>query len=67
MEIKVQKWGNSLAIRIPASFAMTAQIVDGSFVDLSISEGSLIAIPIEKEQYVRPHSTRSSESAPLEW
>ncbi|MBN1559977.1 AbrB/MazE/SpoVT family DNA-binding domain-containing protein [candidate division KSB1 bacterium] len=67
MEIQVQKWGDSLAIRIPASFALTTQIDDGSFVDLSISEGSLIAIPVEKKKYSRTTPAHSSSGAePLE-
>ena len=51
MEIQVQKWGNSLAIRIPKSFALETEIENGSFVDLLMSEGKLIATPIKKKKY----------------
>jgi antitoxin MazE len=51
MEIQVQKWGNSLAIRIPKSFAIETHITNGSFVNLSLSEGKLIATPIYKKKY----------------
>jgi len=46
MHTQVQKWGNSLAIRIPKSFAKETNIDKGSFVDLSLSDGKIIATPI---------------------
>ena len=36
MHTKVQKWGNSLALRIPRSFAAEAQVEEGSTVDVSV-------------------------------
>lgn len=55
MHIQVQKWGNSLAIRIPKAFAKETKIDQGSIVDLSISEGKLIAKPIEETEYSLAH------------
>ncbi|MCK5738877.1 AbrB/MazE/SpoVT family DNA-binding domain-containing protein [bacterium] len=51
MKIKVQKWGYSLAIRIPKSFALETEIDNGSLVDLSLADGKLIATPIKKKKY----------------
>ncbi len=51
METKIQKWGNSLALRIPKTFAMETQIVDGSAVDLKLSNNQLVITPIKKKQY----------------
>lgn len=51
MEVQVQKWGNSLALRIPKSFAKQVKIEQGSYVDLSAVEGKLIAKPIEEQEY----------------
>ncbi len=51
MHIQVQKWGNSLAIRIPKSFAKETNINKGSVVDLSLSDGKLIVTPISEEKY----------------
>ena len=51
MKVQVQKWGNSLAIRIPKSFAVETEIDNGSYVDLSLSEGKLVATPIKKDEY----------------
>jgi len=51
MKIQVRKWGNSLAIRIPKSFAKETQIDQGTFIDLSLDDGRLIATPIDEEEY----------------
>ncbi len=51
MRVQVQKWGNSLAIRIPKSFAKEIKIVQGSVVDLSAVKGKLIAKPITENEY----------------
>ena len=32
--VKVRKWGNSLGVRLPKSFAAQREIVDGSTVEL---------------------------------
>ena len=42
MHAKVQKWGNSLALRIPKSFATDAHLATGSEVDLSVHDGKII-------------------------
>jgi len=46
MLTKVQKWGNSLALRIPKAFALDAQLVNNSFVEISISDGQIIIKPV---------------------
>ncbi|NUM74839.1 AbrB/MazE/SpoVT family DNA-binding domain-containing protein [candidate division KSB1 bacterium] len=51
MRIQVQKWGNSLAIRIPKSLALDTKIEDGSFVNLSLVRGKLVAAPIQSQEY----------------
>ena len=35
MRLRVQKWGNSLALRIPKPFAQEARVKQGSVVNLS--------------------------------
>ena len=52
MEVQVQKWGNSLALQIPKSFAKQIKIEQGSYVDLSAVEGKLIAKPLEEQEYL---------------
>lgn len=46
MLTKIQKWGNSLALRIPKAFALDAQLEDDSLVEISIVEGQIIITPI---------------------
>lgn len=42
MRSKVQKWGNSLAVRIPKPFANEIGLHPDSEVELSVREGSLV-------------------------
>jgi antitoxin MazE len=42
MEARVQKWGHSLALRIPSAFAKNARIQPGSRVDVSELDGKLV-------------------------
>lgn len=51
MQTKVQKWGNSLALRIPKSFALNMNIKQNELVDLSIGDGKLIITPITEKEY----------------
>jgi antitoxin MazE len=51
MQTKVQKWGNSLALRIPKSFALNMNIKQNELVDLSIGDGKLIITPIHEKEY----------------
>ena len=46
MKTRVQKWGNSLALRIPKSFALEAGLGEDDAVELSVSEGRLVIRPI---------------------
>jgi antitoxin MazE len=51
MRVSVQKWGNSLALRIPKSFAIESKIAKGSSVDLSLVEGKIIVSLATSKQY----------------
>jgi len=46
MLTKVQKWGNSLALRIPKAFALDAQLENDSFVEITIVDGRIIITPV---------------------
>ena len=46
MKTKVQKWGNSLALRIPKSFVAETRLEPDAEVDLSLVEGTLVITPI---------------------
>ena len=51
MLTKVQKWGNSLGLRIPKSFASEAQVEAGSTVDISVKDGGLVVRPALRPPY----------------
>ncbi len=46
MITRVQKWGNSLALRIPQAFAVGIGLHDGSLVEISLDDGRLIVAPV---------------------
>ena len=51
MIAKIQKWGNSLGVRIPKSVAQDARIGEGSSVELSVEEGRVIIAPLKSRKY----------------
>lgn len=51
MRIQIQKWGNSLAFRLPKVFAREAKVRQGSAVELSFASGKLILTPVAKSSY----------------
>jgi len=54
MQTKIQKWGNSLGLRIPRSFAAEAQVAEGATVDLSVENaGHRPAVVISPSSYNR--------------
>ncbi|HXX92903.1 MAG TPA: AbrB/MazE/SpoVT family DNA-binding domain-containing protein [Planctomycetota bacterium] len=51
MITKIQKWGNSLGLRIPRSFAKEARVEAGATVDLRVTHGRLEVRPVRPERY----------------
>jgi antitoxin MazE len=51
MQAKIKKWGNSLALRIPKSFALNANLRQNKLVDLSIDKERIIITPIDEKEY----------------
>jgi antitoxin MazE len=47
MKTRVQKWGHSLAVRIPKSFANETGLGVDSSVDISIVDGKLVVVPAD--------------------
>jgi antitoxin MazE len=43
--LTVQKWGNSLAVRIPSSLARSVHFHSGTLVELAVQEGSIVVKP----------------------
>ena len=48
MEVRIQKWGNSLALRIPKSLAEDSGVNAGSVVDFRVVRGKLVATPVQR-------------------
>ena len=48
MRTQVQKWGNSLALRIPRALAAESEIEQGCEVELSLDEGRLVIAPVKR-------------------
>jgi antitoxin MazE len=51
MFTKVQKWGNSLALRIPKAFALDAQLKNDSVVEISLVDGLIVIKPVAAQAW----------------
>ena len=51
MRTKVQKWGNSLGLRIPKAFAEEVAVEEGAAVDLSVADGNLVVRPVRQRRF----------------
>ena len=51
MQTKVQKWGNSLALRIPKTFAQEVGLHDDATVDIALVDGRLVIVPLARQSY----------------
>ena len=51
MVTRIQKWGNSLGLRIPKAFAEEANVREGSSVDLCVEGGKLVVRPVRPRRY----------------
>lgn len=50
MKARIQKWGNSLALRIPKPFAEEVHLAEDSTVDLTVRNGKLVVAVEEPEE-----------------
>lgn len=50
MQVRVQQWGHSLALRIPKTYAQDIKIRKGSVVDILETEGKLVIKPVEEQE-----------------
>lgn len=55
MKTRVQKWGNSLALRIPKPFAMEIGLRRNSPVEVSLVEGRLVIVPVVEPALTLEH------------
>jgi antitoxin MazE len=50
MVTKIQKWGNSLAIRIPKAFAHEMRLKENSSIEIVMKEETLIITPYDEKE-----------------
>jgi len=69
MKTRVQKWGNSLALRIPKSFAMDAGLQANAAVELSLIKGKLVVQPVPPQPLSLEELLRgiTDDNMPGEW
>ena len=48
MKTRIQKWGNSLALRIPKPFAEEAHLAEDSSVEVTVRNGKLVVVAVEE-------------------
>jgi antitoxin MazE len=53
MRTRVQKWGNSLAVRIPKPFAEGAGLQASAEVEISLVEGEVRLAPVRRRWQLR--------------
>ena len=51
MHSRVQKWGNSLAVRIPKPFAVEVGLARDAEVEISVDGGNLVICPTAGRTY----------------
>lgn len=50
MRTKVQKWGNSLVLRIPKAFAVELGLANESPVEITVKDHQLLVEPVTKPE-----------------
>lgn len=71
MNTMVQKWGNSLALRIPRSVANDVHLHQGSVVDIALVAGKIVVKPRQQRHYTLAQLlrgvTKRNRHAALDW
>jgi len=53
MKATIQKWGNSLAVRIPKNITNDTRLSEGSNVDIMVENGNIVLSPGKKEHSLK--------------
>lgn len=64
MTVRVQKWGNSLGVRIPHAIARQSAIRQGSELDVSIHGGRVLLKPVKTPSLKQLLSEMKAENRP---
>lgn len=49
MSVKIQKWGNSLGVRLPKAVIEKANLSENSEVEIESKNGTIVIFPAKKE------------------
>ena len=49
MSVKIQKWGNSLGIRIPKAVVKKVKLRENSEVEIESKNGTIVIFPAQKQ------------------
>ncbi len=67
MRTVVQKWGNSLGIRIPSHYVKEFNLMNGNSVEITEEDGKIIIIPPKKTlQEMLSRVTEENMHSPIE-
>ena len=47
----IQRWGNSLAVRIPARVASELAVVEGTLIEVVARDGELVVRPVTRRKF----------------
>ena len=50
MKTRIQKWGNSMALRIPKPFAREANLKENALVDVALEEGKIVVSAVARSK-----------------
>ncbi len=69
MKTRVQKWGNSLGVRIPKSFATEIGIERDSSIQMMVEEGAIRIVPERKPSWALAALVAgvTEDNKPSEW
>ena len=71
MNTTIQKWGNSLALRIPQSVARDIRLHQGSVVDMMLVAGKIVVKPRRQRRYALAQLlrglTKRNRHAAFDW
>jgi antitoxin MazE len=51
MQVRVSRWGNSLAVRLPKAIAEDLQLAEGQAVNVEVEDGSLRLRPLGSHRF----------------
>lgn len=52
MSVKIQKWGNSLGVRIPKAVIEKVNLGENSEVEIEFKNGTIVIFPAKKEYLI---------------